>query len=1164
MVRAAVLLGAISIVLIPRFLTTQAPELRPGVLRALPITAVDGEVAGYEDNLEPVGRLEVGILRVRLEARAAGWRPWGEDGPMVRAHVFAAEGARAKVPGPLLRVTAGTPMHVTIRNSLGDTLLVRGLLDRGRELPPGVSPGPALVTLPFVGDSLVVAPGETGEVRFTPTVPGSYYYFGRTMEPGWSLTSSPVPLSGWPEAVSFYGESAADRALVGVLIVDAPDEVPDPEERIFLISHWADRDDAGTWVPSARFLVNGRAWPHTERLVYRQGDTVRWRVINQSGGFHPMHLHGFYFHVDAWAGQDGRSPLAPGERPFVVTWGLPPTTVMRLSWVAHEPGNWIFHCHLMRHMSWMQHPVFGGDAADPRHGSGEGVDLMGGLVLGITVEPDEGWTPATDVPRRRLRLHIGLREGVFGDEPGYGFVLQEGLDPPAPDSVRFPGSPIVLNRGEPAEIVVLNHADVPLGVHWHGLELESWADGVPGWSGMRGSIIPAISPADSFVVRMTPPRAGTFMYHVHSEPGHQLAQGLYGPFLVLEHGENWDPETDRLFLLASLGAGENPPPALNGEVEPGPMEFVAGRAYRLRFMHISPDDNKSIQLRAGNEPAEWRVIARDGADLPPSPVEAGPGDVPRFDVGSTFDVLWTPVGPGDMTLRIVTTFDAGLTVFPGDGPPPHTMNIPVRVLPFVAPPASGQAGFPPDSTIQVHLHELVNSHGVTGIVVGLLAEDGTRRVIAHGDPGPRALPLDGNSMFEIGSMTKVFTGILLADMVRRGVVELADPVTELLPPHVSVPARSGKPITLLDLTTHFSGLPMMPTNLAPANPENPFADYTVSQLYESVSTHELQRDPGDVFEYSNLGVALLGHALSLRAGSTYEELVSQRILQPLGMTHTAVTSTPWMEDHLVHGHDRVGNPVSRWDFPTTAGMGGLRSTARDMLTFAAANLAAADPSSVDTGLALAMRDSHRGLRQVGAGVTYPGIPTWTRANGRIFELSGVGSRSPARGRRPHEHRPQQRRLPRLPPSGSNGAHARGAGVGSCSLNRAGVVIRRRREIADENSGEMAGHRDREHRHTARPGRGHALCRELLQARETPRRFPAGGRCDARLVGHSARGTPREDLRLHRVPRPRPRGSDHVQPAIHGSCGRPEPDGGARGLLRPRFREDAAARGAARR
>ena len=149
-------------------------------------------------------------------------------------------------------------------------------------------------------------------------------------------------------------------------------------------------------------------------------------------------------------------------------------------------------------------------------------------------------------------------------------------------------------------------------------------------------------------------------------------------------------------------------------------------------------------------------------------------------------------------------------------------------------------------------------------------------MIAHGDPGPGARPFDGESVFEIGSMTKVFTGILLADMVRRGEVELADPVADLLPRDVRVPERNGKPIKLLDLTTHFSGLPMNPTNRAPVEMhENPYAGYTVSRMYEFLSSYELPRDPGDAIEYSNIGVALLGHALSLRAGmTTYEALVS--------------------------------------------------------------------------------------------------------------------------------------------------------------------------------------------------------------------------------------------------------------------------------------------------
>jgi D-alanyl-D-alanine-carboxypeptidase/D-alanyl-D-alanine-endopeptidase len=232
----------------------------------------------------------------------------------------------------------------------------------------------------------------------------------------------------------------------------------------------------------------------------------------------------------------------------------------------------------------------------------------------------------------------------------------------------------------------------------------------------------------------------------------------------------------------------------------------------------------------------------------------------------------------------------------------------VVALALVAAPLSAQAPFPSDSTVQALLKQVTSSHGIKGVVVGLIDETGARRVFAHGDSGRSARALDGESVFEIGSMTKVFTGILLADMVRRGEVALADGVVDLLPPGVRVPERNGQRITRLELTTHFSGLPMMPTNLAPANPENLFADYTVDDMYEFISNHELQRDPSDAFQYSNIGIALLGHALDLRAGApTYDALVTERILRPLGMTHTAAALTPRMREHLVAGHNRAGS-----------------------------------------------------------------------------------------------------------------------------------------------------------------------------------------------------------------------------------------------------------------
>ena len=624
-----------------------------------PLDVAGLEVAGEQDHRTAAGRMVGDALHLSLEAREAAWYPWGPEGQGLRAHVFAEVGRPASVPGPMIRVSAGTPVRVTLRNTFPDTLLVRGLNDRGSGGPGGALAG-------LIGDSVVVPPGATAEVSLTPTVPGTFAYFGRVLADGWS--AGPVP--GLPA-------EGTDRALSGVLVVDPPGSEPTPRERIFLITHWADPRVPGSAVPASRFMINGRSWPHTERLVYDEGEEVRWRVVNLTGREHPMHLHGFYFRVDARGDQAGEIAYGPDDAAMAVTETLLPAQAMRLTWVPTEPGSWLFHCHFMRHMSWIQAATIGSAPADHPPEDAEGEALMGGLVMGIEVRPRDASAPDDTGPRRRLDLHIGMRPGVFGTDPGYGFVLQEGTTPPAADSVRFPGSSIVLTRGEPTEIAVHNRADVPLGVHWHGLELESWADGVPGWSGEAGARRPAIEPEATFTVRMTPPRAGTFMYHVHSEPGHQLAQGLYGAFLVLEPGEAWDPETDRLFLLGSLGAGMDAPAAVNGRTEPEPVDLSAGRTYRLRFMHISPDDDKRVSLLRGDTPVTWRQVAKDGADLPAGQSRDLPAEL-RIFVGETYDFLWSPE-PGDYTLRVVTTFDRGVPAFPRDAPAPETQLIRVRV-----------------------------------------------------------------------------------------------------------------------------------------------------------------------------------------------------------------------------------------------------------------------------------------------------------------------------------------------------------------------------------------------------------------------------------------------------------------------------------------------------
>ncbi len=225
-----------------------------------------------------------------------------------------------------------------------------------------------------------------------------------------------------------------------------------------------------------------------------------------------------------------------------------------------------------------------------------------------------------------------------------------------------------------------------------------------------------------------------------------------------------------------------------------------------------------------------------------------------------------------------------------------------------------------------------------GIVIGVV-EGGQRRVVSYGRLATDdSREVDGDTVFEIGSITKVFTAILLADLAGEGAVELETPVRRLLGPDVTVPTRNGAEITLLHLTTHSSGLPRMPNNFRPADAGNPYADYTVAQLYEFLSSHELERDIGAEVEYSNLATGLLGHALAVSQETDYETLVSERLLEPLAMADTSVTLSPSQQERLAIGHSVQLRPVANWDLPTLAGAGALRSTVSDMLTFVEANL----------------------------------------------------------------------------------------------------------------------------------------------------------------------------------------------------------------------------------
>ena len=267
-------------------------------------------------------------------------------------------------------------------------------------------------------------------------------------------------------------------------------------------------------------------------------------------------------------------------------------------------------------------------------------------------------------------------------------------------------------------------------------------------------------------------------------------------------------------------------------------------------------------------------------------------------------------------------------------------------------PAAAQSAFPADSVIRAIMAARVGPSGSAGVVIGLLEPDGSTRVLAAGEAGP-GRTLDGQSVFEIGSITKVFTGTLLAEMVRRGEVALTDPVAKYLPDSVRVPSRNGVAITLEHIALQRSGLPRVPTNLRMASLLNPYATYSVAQLYEFLDGYSLPRDPGAEYEYSNVAVGLLGHVLARRAGKSYEALLRERVLEPLGMSRTAITLTPWMAAHMVAGHNALGDTVPLWDLPALAGAGALRSNTADMLRFAEAALRGRGP--VPDAIRLAMQ-----------------------------------------------------------------------------------------------------------------------------------------------------------------------------------------------------------------
>lgn len=232
---------------------------------------------------------------------------------------------------------------------------------------------------------------------------------------------------------------------------------------------------------------------------------------------------------------------------------------------------------------------------------------------------------------------------------------------------------------------------------------------------------------------------------------------------------------------------------------------------------------------------------------------------------------------------------------------------------------------------------LIKNNTAVGLIIGIV-RDGETQILAYGEKtkGTNVSP-DGETLFEIGSVSKVFTGILLADMVEKGIVKLEDPVQEYLPEGVSMPVYDGKIITLEHLATHTSGLPRLPDNLALSDLTNPYAEYSEAQIYEFLNGYKLIRPPGK-YEYSNFGMGLLGHLLARKAGKSYEQCITDQICKPAGMTDTFIGLDEDRKTRMATPYNTALNQVSVWDFTDLAGCGGIRSNANDMINFIKANL----------------------------------------------------------------------------------------------------------------------------------------------------------------------------------------------------------------------------------
>jgi len=607
----------------------QESVMPPAARKPLPRPAPNAPIAAVNDNGRPAGTLTNGTLVLSLDVVEAALQAEGPHDPVVRILALAESGKAPTAPGPLIRGPVGTRVQLTLRNRSDSALMFGGLR---RSMSPD-------------RDTVHVAAGATRTITFTLDKSGNYFYW-----------------AAFKGSTSFTDRFWLDSQLTGALVVDATAAPPLPNERILLITEWFfDVPDSRTF--ESVLVFNGKAWPYNERMTFAQGDSVHFRVINAAAIEHPIHLHGFYFRV-ARAGSYRADSVIPASRQALQNMHVMPIGAsMLLSFVPSTPGNWVFHCHFAGHISELSSLHGSPDAhvapgaagnAMPAHDA-PGGHTMRGLVIGMHVTPKAGYAEPVVTSRRTMNLLLQKRaNGLAGGQTAYGFLLQTGAETPALDSVRIPGPVLELKRGEPVRIVVKNNLGEPSGVHWHGLEIESFPDGVAGFSGIGDRIMLPIPPNDSFAAEFTPPRSGTFPYHAHLHEMRQIGSGMYGAIIVSDAAR----DTTRDHVIVAGGGGlpvfykQSPTFLLvNGRTSPAPLQMTAGERNRIRLVSIHADMILHFRFGTDTAVARWAPLARDGADLPVA-LRAPRSALASMGPGETADYYYTPTRAGRMMLEV--------------------------------------------------------------------------------------------------------------------------------------------------------------------------------------------------------------------------------------------------------------------------------------------------------------------------------------------------------------------------------------------------------------------------------------------------------------------------------------------------------------------------------